>query len=119
MSKAVEKNRAPQLEKTNFDLKPELYVVKNLTVKVSQQVVRQDKINEEFLLHVLAILISLKPNQSYTLRSMCGEAFWSRFNEFECRAAGRYISLLVAEGTIPLETLNPKNSSNHKRYLLK
>jgi hypothetical protein len=42
MSKEVEKNRAPQLEKTNFDVKPELYVVKNLTVKVSQQVVRQD-----------------------------------------------------------------------------
>ena len=119
MSKTAEKIRVPQLERTNFDVKPELYVVKNLTVNASKQVERQDKINEEFLLHVLAILISLKPNQSYTLRSMCGEAFWSRFNEFECRAAGRYISLLVAEGIIPLERLNSKNSSNHNRYLLK
>jgi hypothetical protein len=119
MSKTAEKIRVPQLEKTNFDVKPELYVVKNRTVNTSKQVERQDKINEEFLLHVLAILISLKPNQSYTLRSMCGDAFWSRFNAFECRVAGRYISLLVAEGTIPLETLNSKNSSNHNRYLLK
>ncbi len=109
MSKTAEKIRVPQLEKTNFDVKPELYVVKNLTVNASKLVERQDKINEEFLLHVLAILISLKPNQSYTLRSMCGDAFWSRFNEFECRAAGRYI---------PLERLN-SNSSNHNRYQLK
>lgn len=76
------------------------------------------KLYEEIKQHMLAQLHQVLPNRRYTLKQMCGKAFWSGMNSWQQRKAGRAFAHMVHVGLFPLEFIQHKKSPT-KRYQLK
>lgn len=55
---------------------------------------------------VLRKIPELEYDRSYTLKQICGAAFWRLLSATEARTGGMYIAQLVADGQLPLEFAN-------------
>lgn len=60
---------------------------------------------------------TLAPNRHYTLKQMCGKAFWKGMNSWQQRKAGRAFAHMVHMGIFHIEFVEHKSTS--KRYQLK
>ena len=58
---------------------------------------------------------NLVPSVRYTLREICSDVFWNRFDKGDQIAAGHYVADAVKRNEIPL-FLGEKTSSNSRTF---
>lgn len=68
--------------------------------------------------HMEKQMPNIKAGNLYTLKSMCGRAFWNDMNSWQRRASGRAFAYMVHTGMFPFKFVQYKRSPT-KRYLLK
>jgi tRNA A37 N6-isopentenylltransferase MiaA len=118
MNKQKEKIRVPQI---NNEIKAQVFMFNkpaNNAITPAWQAKTKQQLKEEFLEHIKSMIKNMKPDILYTLEEICGTVIWNQYKKSDRLSFGRYISLLVKNGELALESHKP-NGENHNLYSLK